>query len=120
MSIRRRARAAERRVVRDDDERDAARVQYLQQPYDLVAGGAIEVAGRLVGEDQRRLHHGGARDRDALPLAAGKLIRPVVRAICQAVLVECLRNARARSDGVMPASIIGSAMFSAADRRGTR
>ena len=85
---------ADRRVVRDDDQCHAARVQGLEQVHDIVAGGAIEVARRLVGEDQRRLHDGGARDRHPLALAAGELVRPVPGAVGDAVVVQRLRDAR--------------------------
>jgi hypothetical protein len=46
-----------------------------QQLDDLAAARAVEVAGRLVGEDQPRFAHESARDRDALQLAAGKRLR---------------------------------------------
>ena len=112
---------AERRVVRDHDQRHAAGVELLEQAHHLVAGGTVEVAGGLVGQEQRRLHDGGARDRHALALAAGQLVGPVLGAVGQAVVrrapAHALRRARAPA---MPASIIGSAMFSAAVRRGTR
>ena len=48
------------------------------------AGGAVEVAGRLVGEQQRRLGREGARQRDALLLAARELRRVVVSALAEA------------------------------------
>ena len=44
----------------------------------------VEVAGRLVGEEQRRLVHQRAGDGDALLLAAGELARQVVLAVGQA------------------------------------
>ena len=34
----------------------------------------VEVAGRLVGQQQGRAHHDGAADGDALALAAGQLV----------------------------------------------
>ena len=40
---------------------------------DLGAGAAVEVAGRLVGEDDLRPARQGARHGDALLLAAGEL-----------------------------------------------
>ena len=72
------------RVVRDHDDRLAVlAVERLQQVEDLVAGLAIEVAGRLVAEQQRRVGDDGARDADALLLAAGELPRIVLRAVAR-------------------------------------
>ena len=48
---------------------------------DLLAGVFVELAGRLVGEQQRRPVRQRARDRDALHLAAGQLRRPVIAAL---------------------------------------
>jgi hypothetical protein len=56
--------------VRDHDQLDTAPVQLFQQAYDVVAGGAVQIAGRLVGQDHGRLHDRGARNRDPLALAA--------------------------------------------------
>ena len=67
------------RVVRDHDDRLAVlAVERLQQVEDLVARLAVEVAGRLVAEQQRRVGDDGARDADALLLAAGELARVVL------------------------------------------
>ena len=44
--------------------------QPLEQIKNLSAGGLVEITGRLVRQDQRRLGKQGARDRDALHLAA--------------------------------------------------
>jgi hypothetical protein len=51
---------------------------------DLVGAVAVEVAGGLVGQHQRRLEHQRARDRHALLHAAGQLARPLVQRIAQA------------------------------------
>ena len=53
-----------------------SRVELVDQGHDRPAGGAVEVAGRLVREDDRRPPDERPRDRDALPLAAGELGRP--------------------------------------------
>ena len=50
---------------------------------DLAAGLRVEVAGRLVGEDDGRLRDQRARDRDALLLAAGELGGPVLPPVLQ-------------------------------------
>jgi len=61
----------ERQVVRDDDDRRARlAVQLVEERDDLLARGAVEVPGGLVGEEDARAVHEGARDRDALLLAA--------------------------------------------------
>jgi hypothetical protein len=56
----------------------------FEQGDHLFAGVAVEVAGRLIGQNQRRLHDGGAGDRHALALAAGELVGPMVGAVLQA------------------------------------
>ena len=55
-------------------EREIA-LQILQQLQNLRADGNIERGNRLVGHHQARAQHQGARDADALPLAAGKFVR---------------------------------------------
>ncbi len=67
------------RVVRHHDDGLAVlAVERLQQVEDLVARLAIEVAGRLVAQQQRRVGDDGARDADALLLAARELARVVI------------------------------------------
>ena len=91
------ARSGGVRVVRDHDDRLAVlAIERLQQLEDLVAGLAIEVAGRLVAEQQRRVGDDRARDADALLLAAGELARVVLRAVGQADDLERDRRARLR------------------------
>ncbi len=55
---------------------------------DLVAGGGVQVAGRLVGEQDGRPAEQGPRDRDPLLLAARQLGRAVGEAVAQAGLVD--------------------------------
>ena len=50
-------------------------VERLEQLDDVRAGLAVEVARRLVGEEQARRVAERARDGDALLLAAGELVR---------------------------------------------
>ena len=51
---------------------------------DLVGGGAVEIAGRLVAEQQRRIGDDGAGDGDALLLAARHLARIVLGPVGEA------------------------------------
>ena len=67
------------RVVRHHDDRLLELlVQPLQQREDFRRRLRIEVAGRLVGDEQRRIGDDRAGDRDALLLAAGELPRIVL------------------------------------------
>src|SRR5262245_55854382 len=57
-------------VVCDDEDGRALGVQLLEEGEDLPARVRVEVAGRLVGEDDRGPGEDGPCDRDALSLAA--------------------------------------------------
>src|SRR5690606_12467901 len=57
---------------------------------DLAPGGGVEVAGRLVGQEQRRAGYQGAGDGDPLPLAAGQLVGSVAGAVREADPLERL------------------------------
>jgi hypothetical protein len=74
-------------VVRDVDH---GQPQRLLQVADLLAHITaqlgVEVGQRLVEQQHPRLQHDGARDRDALLLAAGELVR-----------VTCAQRCRARA-----------------------
>ena len=78
----------ERAVVGRDDNRRSLVVDGLEQLHELVGPLGVEVAGRLVGEHEVGLHDEGARDRDPLLLAAGKLVRVGLDAMLQAHLLE--------------------------------
>jgi acyl-CoA thioesterase-1 len=81
--------AGEKRVVRDHHERRAPlTVEFLHQLDDRLAGDAVEVASRLVCEQDLRIIHEGARERDPLLLAAGQLRRIVVQPMAQADTLE--------------------------------
>ena len=56
-------------------------VQALEEPQDVEGGGAVEVAGRLVGEHDQRLVAQRPGDRDPLPLAAGQRRRQEARPV---------------------------------------
>ena len=70
--------------VGDHDDGLARVVEPAEHLHDLVAGLGVEVARRLVGEDDVRVVDQRAGDRDALLLAAGELGRAVVEPVCQA------------------------------------
>ena len=53
--------------------RPDARTSCAQRVEHVVGGARIEIAGRLVGQQQARRVGDRARDRDALLLAAGEL-----------------------------------------------
>ena len=89
--------------VRDEHDGVARFVQALEERHDLDAGLRVEVAGRLVGEQDRRVVDERARDRHALTLAAGQLVRPVVLAVAQLDLLERLVRALGRSFADTPA-----------------
>ena len=65
-----------------------------------VGGMLVEIAGRLVGEHQRRPVGERPGDGDALLLAAGKLGRPVVEPRAEPELAEQLLGAGAGGVGV--------------------
>ena len=87
-------------VMGDEQQRGAsALLQREQEVHDLRAGGEVEIAGRLVGEDQRGPRPKRAGDRHALLLAAGELAGEMRLAMRQPDLGE--RRAR-RIEGVVP------------------
>src|SRR5205814_5917868 len=61
------------RVVGDEDDRPAARVELPEEGEDLLALLDGEIAGRLVGEDDGRIRDERPGDGDALLLATGQL-----------------------------------------------
>ena len=71
-------------LVRHQNHRLALVVQRLKQRHDLLARPGVQVAGRLVGHQERRVVDEGAGDGDALLLAAGELIGPVGQPVRQA------------------------------------
>ncbi len=72
-------------IVRDEHQRGVAfLVAGEQQLDDLAAGRLVEIAGRFVGDENRRMRRHGARERDALLLAAGQFCRIMVHALGKA------------------------------------
>ena len=71
-------------VVRHDhDGRAEPGVQIADQREDLLAGVRVEIAGRFVGEQNRRIDRQRARDRDALALAAGQFLGQMLQAMTE-------------------------------------
>ena len=109
-----------RGIVRDHDDGLAEVVHgAAQQPEDLAAGLRVEVARRLVAEDDGGPRDERARHGDALLLAAGHLGRAVRAPVAEPDGVD--RASRAtRGRGARPPMRSGSVMFSSAVRTGSR
>ena len=111
----------DREVVGDDDDRHAVGVQPVDQRDDLLPGRLIELAGRLVRQQEPRAIGERPRDGDALHLAARKLATadgrrgPPARHTRAARACVARRSARAT-----PASASGSSTFSHAVSIGSR
>lgn len=80
----------ERRVVCHHDDSVAAFMQFGQLFHDDVARFGIEVAGRFVGKNDRRVVDEGAGNGDALRLAAGQLPGHIVFALAEMERFEYL------------------------------
>ena len=65
------------RIVRDDDEGHAVRVQFVQQRHDLLARLGVQVARGLVRQNDQRVAGQGACDAHALAFASTQLRRHV-------------------------------------------
>ena len=63
---------------------------------DLLAGRLVEIAGRLVGDEDGRIGRQRAGQRDALLLAAGELRRIVMQALAKPDRCQLLRGAISR------------------------
>jgi hypothetical protein len=76
-------------IVRDHQNRRALlRVDLAQQREHALGRLRVEVAGGLVGQDQRRIQSQRADDRHALLLPAGRVRRAAVLPPGEAYLVE--------------------------------
>lgn len=79
-------------LVGHEEDRRAGRVEVGEQRQDLVARGRVQVAGRLVRQQQRGLHGERAGDGRALLLAARHLAGPAVALVGQADELEQLQR----------------------------
>ena len=64
-----------RQVVGDHQDAHPVGAQAVEQPQDAGSDGDVEHRHRLVGDQQLGIEHQAGGDRDALPLAAGQLVR---------------------------------------------
>ena len=91
------ARGRKRRIVGDDDRRQAMFAMHVaQQPLQSGAGRFVQIARWLVGEKHGRLAHEGACDGDALLLAAGQRARPMVEPMLETDAAQQLLGTRLR------------------------
>src|SRR5712671_7877537 len=83
-------------LVGDHDDGHAEGVlDFAEEEEDLLAGGGVEIAGGLVGEEDGGLIYEGAGQCAALLLAAGEFAGSMVAAGAEADTVEGLRYAMA-------------------------
>ena len=74
--------------------RPEARTNWPSVPKTRSDGAHVEIAGRLVGQEDARRVGDRARDGDALLLAAGQLGRPVRQALLETEIGQELGGAR--------------------------
>src|ERR1700694_3013 len=80
-------------VMRGDYHSSALGVDARQQSHDFARRLRIEVAGRLVAQQNERIIHKRARDRGALLLATGQLVRKHLALVRDAHQFELPRHA---------------------------
>ena len=83
----------EARIVRDQKDGGAGGVELADELDDRCAGSAVEVPGRFVGENDRRMPDEGPGDRNPLPLPSGDLGGLEFRALGEADPFERLIRA---------------------------
>ena len=79
--------------VRHENDRVVRVVQVLEKRHDFFTGFRIEIARRFVGQNDGGIVYQSPRDRDALALAAGKLVRLMVQPITEPHLPQHVRGA---------------------------
>jgi hypothetical protein len=82
------------RLVRDQHDGDAVRVEFSEQAHDFLAGMAVEIAGRLIGQNQPWCVDQCAGNRHALLLAAGNPVGQGFGILAQPDPVEQLARLR--------------------------
>src|SRR2546422_2369841 len=81
--------------VRDHHDGLTLRVQVGEDLHDLLTRGRVEVAGRLVGEQDAGVVHQCSRDGHALALAARQLVRLVLHPVPEPHALQRPRRLRA-------------------------
>ena len=109
----------ERPVVGREEDGRARLVDLFEEAEEVDRELGVEVARRLVGEDERRLADDGAGDRDALLLAAREDAGGVFAAPLQADALERLADARATRRLGRPSTSRVMATFSKTVHRST-
>src|SRR5450756_1811254 len=92
-------------------------VQRLEHVHDLDGGPGVEVAGRLIGEEDRRVVDQGARDSDALLLAARQLVGEVVSALLESHQLERLHGPPFPIRPLRRGAVIEKGQFDVLERR---
>ena len=83
------------RLVRDEHDGDAvALIQFAEQRHDFLAGVGVEIAGRLVGQQQLGLVDQCACNGDALLLPAGYLVGTRARVLSETDFLQHLVGTR--------------------------
>jgi hypothetical protein len=80
----------------DQDRRAESLVEILDQTEDFLAGMSVEVAGRLIGEQDRWVNRQRSRDRHALAFTSRKFFRQMIETVSE--LYEFQQLARAFLD----------------------
>ena len=108
-------------VVRGHHHDPLAGRELTDQAQHLLDLDEVEVRGRFVGEDQRRIERDRAGDRDALLLSAAQVAGPMGHPVLQADLGRAVpRPVACDFAREMPAARSGTITFSSAVRLATR
>ena len=91
------------RLVGDENDSVALLIETFEQHHDLLTGFGIEVAGWLVGQDDRRIVHQRAGNCDALALSAGEFVRLMCIRSPSPTSCQRLRGPFSPVSGSMPA-----------------
>ena len=89
--------------VRNENNCVSALIQIFEKRHDFIAGFRIEIAGRLIGQNDGWIVYQGPRDRDALALTAGKLVRLMVQTITSPTSCNTCAARSRRVSGSIPA-----------------
>ncbi len=76
--------------------------QVAKQAVQAVTGLIVQIAGRLVGQDELGFHDESPGDRDPLTLATGELARPVLKTV-----IEAYEGQQISCPGFHPISVSG-------------